>query len=176
MKLLVVKRIKFMVAGNNIGFKIKKEYKANVNARRLNNQDGAPLQKSLFEFLEEDELNEDEKSVAWYLEEQEKLLFWYRNLARTDYPIQGWRKQKIYPDFVFTSSEDQKDIDEIFVVETKGIHLKESDDTKYKRSVLEICNTQAKSESFIKLFGDKKIHYELVYGDEWERKLNELLS
>lgn len=175
-KLLTEKEIKFLVAGENLGFKLKKEYKANASAKRLNNEDGGPLQKSLFEFLEEDELNEDEKDVAWYLEEQEKLLFWYRNLAKTDYPIQGWRKQKIYPDFIFTSSEDQKSIDEIFVVETKGIHLKESDDTKYKRSVLDICNEQAKLESFMRLFGNKEIHYKLVYGDEWERKLNELLN
>lgn len=175
-KLLTEKEIKFLVAGENLGFKLKKEYKANASAKRLNNEDGGPLQKSLFEFLEEDELNEEEKDVAWYLEEQEKLLFWYRNLAKTDYPIQGWRKQKIYPDFIFTSSEDQKDIDEIFVVETKGVHLKESDDTRYKKSVLEICNEQAKSGSFIQLLGNKQIHYELVYGDEWEKKLNALLS
>lgn len=176
LRLLIDKKIRFLVAGQNLGFKLKTKYTANALAKRLNNKDGAPLQKSLFEFLEEDELNEDEKEVAWYLEDQEKLLFWYRNLARTDYPIQGWKKQKVYPDFIFTKAEDQRDFDEVFVIETKGVHLKASEDTEYKKSVLNICNEQAKSESFARLFGNKKIHYELVYGDEWERKLNELLN
>jgi hypothetical protein len=33
--------------------------------------------------------NEPEKAVAWYLDNQKKLLFWYRNRARYDHALQG---------------------------------------------------------------------------------------
>ena len=44
----------------------------------------------------EEQLNDLEKAVALYLDNQEKLLWWFRNMSRVDYSIQGWRKNRIY--------------------------------------------------------------------------------
>ena len=58
------------------------------------------------------------------------------NRARKDYYVQGWRRGKIYADFVFTLRTDEVNDDafhQVFVVETKGLHLKDSDDTDYRR-------------------------------------------
>ncbi len=37
--------------------------------------------------------------------------------------MQGWRKHKIYPVFIFTTtaSEDKDDYEQVYIVETKGI-------------------------------------------------------
>ncbi len=175
--LLNTDKIRFMVIGKDLKF-IKKKMKISSKAYPLHNSDGSALQQSLFEFVDEGSFNEEEKKVAWYLEEQEKLLFWYRNVAKQDYFIQGWKRQKIYPDFIFTSTNNTtKDLDKIFVVETKGIHLK-NEDTDYKKSILDLCNQQEiKKGRLDKLFSkDIPVHFEVVFGDEWQKKLNEMLS
>jgi type III restriction enzyme len=136
---------------------------------------------SLFEFVPEDEFNETEKAVAWYLEGQKRLFFWYRNRSRQDYAIQGWRKHKIYPDFIFTAtaSEDKVDYDQVYVVETKGLHLMGSEDTDYKRKMFSMCTKEAESRSWTELglaMKDKVLRFEVLAEDEWEAKLNAMLQ
>lgn len=172
--------LKFLVIGEDLGFKFPKKIKAKASEKPLYKSDGQMLQKSLFEFAAEDEFNETEKTVAWYLEDQNRLFFWYRNAARKDYAIQGWRKQKVYPDFIFTKSEDGKNAqaESIFVVETKGLHLK-NEDTDYKNDLFAVCNRMADRKRLGELqlaFKEKKIKFEVVFEDEWKRKLNEMLG
>lgn len=170
--------LRFMIIGDDLGFHFPKKIKIKPVSKMLNCSDGQPLQRSLFDFVAEEELNETEKAVAWYLESQDKLFFWYRNRAKADYAIQGWRKQKIYPDFIFTETNiiRQGDYDKVFVVETKGVHLK-NEDTDYKKSVFEVCNKFAKQRSLNELgivLKDSAIDFEVVFEDEWERRLNGL--
>lgn len=172
--------LRFMIIGDDLGFHFPKKIKIKPAVRMLNCSNGQPLQKSLFDFVAEEELNETEKAVAWYLESQDKLFFWYRNRAKADYAIQGWRKQKIYPDFIFTETDKIRkgDYDKVFVVETKGVHLK-NEDTDYKKSVFEVCNYLAKQQSLTKLgiaLKDNVIDFEVVFEDEWERRLNGLFA
>ena len=69
-------------------------------------------------------------------------IFWYRNRARKDYYVQGWKPRRIYADFIVTLRGDEPGADDgfhqVFVVETKGVHLRASEDTEYKRSVVDI--------------------------------------
>jgi type III restriction enzyme len=96
----------------------------------------------------EENFNTVEKAVAWFLEDQDKLLWWYRNLSRQDYAIQGWKKYRIYPDFVFSEMDGRNntEYDKIFVVETKGLHLK-NDDFRYKQDVFTLYNQLAEEKS-----------------------------
>ncbi|MDF1652997.1 DEAD/DEAH box helicase, partial [Pseudomonas aeruginosa] len=71
------------------------------NARQLLNRAGGPLEKSLFTPIYENELNGDERDVAVYLDGEKTLTWWHRNVARTQYGIQGWKNAKISPDFIF---------------------------------------------------------------------------
>lgn len=135
--LLSKELLRFIVFGKNLGFKFRQKIIVGFGEQRIYCTDGELLQKSLFEFMSQDDFNETEREVALYLEDQEKLLFWYRNMARGDYAIQGWHKQKIYPDFILTGNS------KIFVVETKGIHLKGSEDTNYKQALFDLCNKEA---------------------------------
>ena len=88
-----------------------------------------------------------ENRVATYLDQQERLFFWYRNRTRKDYFVQGWKRGRIYADFIITLRPDEPDAGDayhqVFVTETKGLHLKDYEDTTYKRSVFDICTEQA---------------------------------
>jgi type III restriction enzyme len=174
-------QMRFLVIGEKFDFTFPKSIKVKPAAKTLNRKDGRQLQLSLFEFVPEDEFNETEKAVAWYLEGQKRLFFWYRNRSRQDYAIQGWRKHKIYPDFIFTAtaSEGEDDYDEVYVVETKGLHLIGSSDTDYKRKMFSLCTKEAKSRTWSELglvMKDKVLRFEVLAEDEWEAKLNEMLQ
>ena len=108
------------------------------------------------------------------------LLWWYRNLSRADYRIQGWRKHAIFPDFIdsHTSVADRTDFDKVFVVESKDIHLK-NEDTDYKNR-FSSCATGSQEKragrSWAWNFQRGKLFFELVFGDECQKKLNAMLA
>ncbi|MDI6686814.1 MAG: DEAD/DEAH box helicase family protein [Desulfobacterales bacterium] len=180
-QMLASDRMRFLVIGEKFDFTFPKSISVKPASRTLNRKDGRPLQLSLFEFVPEEEFNETEKAVAWYLEGQKRLFFWYRNRSRRDYAIQGWRKHKIYPDFIFTStsSENENDYEQVYVVETKGLHLLGSLDTDYKMEMFSLCNKEAKARSWSELglaVKDKVLRFEVLAEDEWQAKLNEMLK
>ncbi len=154
-----------------------------VQGKQANREDGAQYQRGLFDTIYEDELNGLENKVATYLDQQERLFFWYRNRARKDYYVQGWRPGKIYADFVFTLRADEPDTDDelhrVFVVETKGLHLKGAGDTDYKRRVFDICSGHAARRGwaeFVPAMRDKVLKFEIVDEEEWEKRLNFMLG
>lgn len=147
------------------------------NAPKLTRENNDPIQRSLFDYVPEEEFNEMEKAIAIYLDEQEKLLFWYRNVSRKDYYIQGWKKGKIYPDFIIPETDLQKpdDCATVYVVESKGLHLK-NEDTQYKQTIFEICNELGRKIQWEELkqeFFGSRIEFKLIFEDEWKRKINE---
>ena len=173
-------QLRFLVIGREFGFRFPQSIAIKPNSRTLNRKDGQQLQLSLFEFVPEDEFNETEKAVAWYLEGHQRLFFWYRNRSRYDYFLQGWRKHKIYPDFIFTSTslKNEADYEQAYGVETKGLHLLGSTDTNYKREMFSICTDEAKSRRWNELapeIKNKVLRFEVLAEDEWEAKLNEML-
>lgn len=171
-------KMRFLVIMNEICFQLRK--KKTVKASRwLTKQDGQQLERSLFDFVPEDDFNNMEKEVAWYLEEQDKLLWWYRNEPKKDYAIQGWKKNRIFADFIFTNIDDKPEqFNRVYVVETKGLHLK-NEDTDYKREVFQLCNKMAKKTSRTKLglqLDIPNIAFHVIDEEEWKRKLNELFT
>jgi len=174
--------IRFMVVSEDLGYKLPKKILVPTNTEYLRRPDGSPMQLSLFEFVAKDSFTHElERPVAYFLDDQTKLFFWYRNEARRDYGLQAWKKGKIYPDFIFTvTDEKQKDeVRKVYIVETKGVMLAGNPDTKYKGSVFQTCNRLAKKITHHELsltMKGKKIEYEVIYGQEWERRLSELFS
>ena len=174
------KKLRFLLLKDDVGYRLPSKISMRKGTRKLVREDNSPLQMSLFEQVAEDGLNSEEQSVAWYFEKQAQLLWWYRNLSRQDYRLQGWRKNGIYPDFIVsrTSASDKTDFDKVLVVESKGIHLK-NDDTDYKKQVFKLCNQLAEAKSWTELgmeFPEHRIVFELVHGDEWQKVLNKLLK
>ena len=151
----------------------------------LYREDGGQLELSLFDFVPEDEFSsKTEKKVAWYLEDQTRLFFWYRNRALQDYFIQGWRRRRIYPDFIFTALDKERtetttDYDRVYVVEVKGMHLMGNDRTDYTQKLFDICTQQAESRSWNELgleMKDRIVRFEVLPGDKWEARLNAILE
>lgn len=151
------------------------------NARQLVSRTGGPLAKSLFAPVYENDLNNDERDVAVYLDGEQALVWWHRNVARTQYGIQGWRRAKIYPDFIFAVQQDGKTA-KITVLETKGDQL-DNLDTAYKRDVIDFLSDQfAWDESvpageleLVKNSGEV-VQGTLILMSEWKAKLPKYLS
>ncbi|MBI2560667.1 MAG: DEAD/DEAH box helicase family protein [Planctomycetes bacterium] len=170
----------FFLLSDRGGYKLPSHIKVKNNSKALVRSDNTPIQRSLFDFVPEEEFNDMEKSVAIYLDEQEKLLWWYRNLSRQDYHVQGWKKHKIYPDFVFTDTDDKKqdDYNKVYVVETKGVHLM-NEDTDYKKNVFDFCNKLGRQKDWRELnleFAEKKIEFQVIFEKEWQARINEIFG
>lgn len=179
-KLVEQKTICFFLVSEKGGYKLPGRIKVRNDTRRLVRHDNSSIQRSLFDFVPEEEFNDMEKSIAIYLDEQEKLLWWYRNLSRQDYYVQGWKKHKIYPDFVFTDTDAQKqdDYSKVFVVEAKGVHLK-NEDTDYKKNVFDLCNKLGQQKDWRELnleFAEKRVEFQVIFGDEWKQRINKIFG
>lgn len=146
------------------------------NARQLLGANGGPLEKSLFSPVYENELNSEERDVAVHLDGDKALKWWHRNVARTQYGLQGWRRAKIYPDFIF-AVQRKAGASRITVLETKGDQL-DNLDTAYKRSVMEFLSANfswstsvpAGSLELLKNNGET-VECTLVLMSEWKTKL-----
>ena len=79
--------------------------------RTLQGEHASPIQRSLFEPLFESGFNSLEKDFALYLEKSNALYWWHRVAARQDYYLQGWRRQRVYPDFRGLSEGGRKAAD-----------------------------------------------------------------
>ena len=151
------------------------------HARQLVSGKGGPLEKSLFAPVYESELNHDESEVAVYLDGEEALTWWHRNVARTQYGIQGWKKGKIYPDFIFAVRTDGA-ANRITVLETKGDHL-DNLDTAYKREVLSFLSNSfawddctPAGELELVMDNGQTVQCTLILMSEWKTKLPHLLD
>jgi type III restriction enzyme len=172
------KKICFFLITDKGGFTLPSRINVKSN-KQLVRSDNTPIQRSLFDYVPEENINELEKTVAIYLDEQEKLLWWYRNMSRQDYHIQGWKRNKIYPDFIAAEVSDETvDYGTVSVLETKGIHLK-NEDTKYKQDVFALCNELGAKKAWKELFDEfpnQNFEFQVVFEDEWENRINKLLE
>ena len=150
------------------------------DVKRLTDKRGQPLQFSLFDNEIEEAFNDLERDVAWFLEEQKQLFFWLRNVTRTGYFLQGWHKHRIYPDFLFTTDHDGQNDFKVFVVETKGVHLK-NEDTDYKKAVFSMANQKTKamhieSSALMQAIRKHPIEYAVVHSDQWQREFIRMIE
>jgi type III restriction enzyme len=108
-----------------------------ANAPHLTGADGGALGRSLFSPVFRNELNGEEQNVAVHLDGDGTVKWWHRNVAKASYGmgLQGWKRGRIYPDFIFATG-GKAGAGRIVVLETKGDHL-QNPDTDYKRDVLD---------------------------------------
>lgn len=172
--------MRFMVVMHDLGMqRLPKKLEIPKSAVKATRLDGSQFEMNLFDPVTADSLNSLEREVASFLDEQGPLYFWYRNIPHRGYYVQGWQKSRIYADFIFTTNGGKKpDYRKVFVLETKGLHLK-NENTGYKKSVFALCNEHAKKQTWNQLvpaMREKEIRYEVVFQDEWQKRLNELLA
>jgi hypothetical protein len=177
------KRLCFFLECQEARFEIPP--KVNIRETRwLARENNEPLQRSLFDRVP-DELNRYERSVALYLDNHPEVLWWYRNLIGPgSFSIQGYRRNKIYPDFVVQQGKNKKPSASVIVVESKGKQLKGNEDTKYKRSVAEYFGKIGQKVPWQKLskdFADETFRVQVLdegeYQDkDWKTDLRKLLE
>jgi len=138
---------------------------------------------SLFEPIVIGSVNDFEKEFAHFLEEKsDRTYWWYRNKPKNGYCLVGWRKGRFYPDFIFTVQSKQPDrFQKVYVVETKGVHLGQTQDTKYKRELVKEYNAffgkikEPWGAMDAKAFdAPKKVQFELVTQSDWKSEVNKL--
>ncbi len=180
--LLASGEMRFLVVTKDLAFNRLPAEIETPRARRANREDGGPFQRNLFDIITEEGLNGFENKVATYLDGQARLFFWYRNRARKDYYVQGWRPRRIYADFIVTLRADEPEPDdgfhEVFVLETKGVHLREAEDTLYKRTIFDICSEHARKADwaeFVPAMRSNVVRFEVVDQEEWKERLNQIL-
>lgn len=186
--LLKKDEMRFILVGDDLGLehglpnRLPKTIVREPGEKKATRDGGDQFELDLFNFVPAEGLNTLEQRVATYLDEQEDLLlFWYRNRSRRDYAVQGWKRGRIYADFIFATKADEspEEFDRVFVVETKGLHLKKFSDTDYKRSVFGICSELAKQKqwsAFVPAMSGSIMQFEVVDEEEWQKRLAGLLS
>ena len=118
-----------------------------------------------------------ERDVACYLDGQAALQWWHRNVARAQYGLQGWKRHKVYPDFVFARVAGEGS-SKIVILETKGLHLAGSNDTNYKQALLNRLSAAYADQSLarggeLELVGDgQSLVCDLIFDGDWQGTLN----
>ena len=145
--------------------------------RQRNSRD---LQLSLFEdiYKEEFKFNDLEKKVAWYLDEDSAIKWWHRIIEKQDWHLQGWQKNKIYPDFLICLKSSKNGTAHFSILETKGEHLIGNPDTEYKKKLFNLFTEYSKKSTpagDIEI-QDQKMTFDLVVQDEWREALNKIFK
>lgn len=184
-ELLAADRIEFRLRADSTDFELPEQWVQRVAgdpAVLSRPQDGQLVQRTLFEpALKTPDLNELELQVAGYLDQEAALRWWHRNVARTQYGLQGWRRHRVYPDFVFALAHDGA-AQRLVLLETKGLHLA-NDDTEYKRALLDRLQQAYSDERFsqvgtLELEGGSRqaLSCALVFDANWQSSLQQLLQ
>ena len=174
-------QVEFRLRADATDYEIPDEFALELSGRpqpMARDDDGKLVEKSLFEpalaALTDSGL---ERDVACYLDSQAALRWWHRNVARSQYGLQGWKRNKVYPDFVFarlTGQGGQK----LVVLETKGLHLAGSSDTAYKQALLQRLTEAFADESLVPVGGlelvgqAQSVVCDLVFDGDWRGTLN----
>ena len=154
------------------------------STRPLTHEDGSSVVKSLFDYVEHESANSYERAVALCLDRDANVLWWYRNLVGPEhFHIQGYRRNRIRPDFVVQSGTDARPEHRVIVIESKGEHLEGSPDTQYKRKIAGVFSDVGRKVSWQQLgqeFRDHVFRFQILdqaqpYGGHWSDELAELL-
>jgi type III restriction enzyme len=117
---------------------------------------GKPLDRSLYDRVFRKDFNEFEANVALYVDGRDAVSWWWRIAARRDWGLQGWMKNKVYPDFLVRLDADAETA-RLFVLETKGKFLEGSEDTEFKKNFFELLEQAyalGKEAGEVELFAD----------------------
>ena len=102
-------------------------------------------------------------------------------MARSHYAVQGWRREKVYPDFIFAVQHDAG-ASRVVVLEMKGIHLAGNDDTQYKKAVLQLMSSafdieqgERVGELELVVEGQTSVECDLVLMSDWKTDLPQRL-
>ncbi len=140
---------------------------------------GQPVEKSLFEQIWSKHFNSLEKDVALYIDDVKAVRWWHRIAVQADWYLDGWKKKKVFPDFLVSLEETEGKPSKLVVVETKGLHLK-NEDTDYKRKLFETLERHSAGGVSVGEFsiGDAPgpMRFRLVLDGDWKSQVDAALQ
>ena len=159
-----------------LDYELDKSFEVIVSSkeRSLQGDHGTPIQQSLFEPMYESNFNALEKDFALYLDKSDAISWWHKVAARQQYYLQGWRRQRVYPDFVACRQNDGT----LLILETKGVHLKGNEDTDYKKKLLETLETvynQAIDRGEMRVCEPPAV-FRMMFEDRWKEQVSTLVA
>jgi len=186
-KLFQAGRIKFYLECADCCFVIPSSFTLHATGplTALTHDNGDQVAKSLFDFVEEESHNSYEQAVALCLDRNADVLWWYRNMVGPEhFAVQGYRKNRIRPDFVVQSGRDKKPEHRVIVIESKGKHLEGNPDTTYKRDIASYFEQAGKKVTWQQLGADFKDHvfrFQILdeaqeHGRDWKDELRAILA
>ena len=157
-------KIRFDLETRQSNYCMPQKYDIQVRSKEPLLRNYEPLQLSLFGpvFVEHFD-SELEKKFACYLDGRKALQWWYRVAARQrgEYYVQGWKQERIYPDFVAMASNKS-----LLIYETKGEHLRGNPDTVYKQKVLEALTEEFNTVGTVTFHEAPQIVFQMVFSEE----------
>ncbi|MFN4806294.1 MAG: DEAD/DEAH box helicase [Akkermansiaceae bacterium] len=139
---------------------------------------GQPVEKSLFEQIWSKHFNNLEKDVALYIDDVKAVRWWHRIAVQADWYLDGWKKKKVFPDFLVSLEETKGKPSKLVVVETKGLHLK-NEDTDYKRKLFETLEQYSDGGVPVGelVLGDAPgpMLFRLVFDQDWKSQVDAAL-
>ena len=141
-----------------------------AKSRTLQGELGSEMQYSLFEPVFESAFDSEiEKNAAICLDKSNAIHWWHRIAARQDYFLQGWRRHRVYPDFLAYRRDSRR----LFIIELKGGQFRGSSDTEYKKNLFERLERAYKSshDRGEMRAGSPSAVLRMMFEDSWEEDL-----
>ena len=141
---------------------------------------GKPLDRALYDRVFRKDFNDFEAKVALYLDGRDAVAWWSRIAARRDWGLQGWMKNKVYPDFLIRLDPDDQTV-RLLVLETKGKHLEGSEDTQFKEKffkLLEEAYALGREAGEVEMFANspKSMRFRILLQEQaWQNDLETAL-
>jgi type III restriction enzyme len=123
-----------------------------------------------------------EYPIAVAINNKNVVEWWHRLAVKgTEYSIQGWKREKIYPDFLVKLETDKDGVERLYFIESKGNQLEGNKDTDYKQKLFNTINAalagNVKPKGEFTLADSKEeISFHMVFESRWENDLNKLLA
>lgn len=139
------------------------------------------LEKNIFQPQYNSFYNGFEKKVAIAINKHEAVQWWHRlGVKGTEYYVQGWKRDRIYPDFLIKLHIKGNGISKMQFVETKGNHLNNSD-SQYKKQVFDYINQfigkNIKSVGEMKFVNSQEtLAFNMVFENEWENEFRKIVD
>lgn len=178
--------IRFELITDDSGFEFQQKLQRIVQKgqHQLFNEDAELTEKSLYEKVYAQEFNGLEKDFALYLDGHDAVTWWHRFAARQDYGLQGWKRYRVYPDFVVCVEKSERNTRRVLVLETKGLQLSGNPDTTYKEALFQVLET---AQPYAVEYGDltstkrkrKKKHLmtlNMLFDNSYKEKFEKLTS
>ena len=170
--------ISLRLAASKLSLELEQSIEVEVgeNEPILRRKNGDPLEKSLYEPIFVRDFNNFEKDTALYLDEAKVVHWWHRvAVGRGSYGLQGWQRQRVYPDFLVSVRDLGDGKYRFSLLETKGDHLAGNDDTEYKRRLFALL-TQAYDNTApigeLDLEGTpESMHFQMLMEKDWKGSL-----